>query len=434
MSRFDDWHPPLQHKLGGPARLLGIDMYHDFPWSDVVTHGMAQFSHGLRLAELARDNCKGKTPALILTTKTDELEGAFETDTHHYIVVCLPRYLVEAEPNEAVAYLARRADVYEARAARLEELLAHPEMLDEVLTAEQVADWLSLDPERSEKVAQEMASGEAVPTVDPARAIVALSRYWKAVADEPELREALFTDEGASTAFARWLGEHPLEAAAALLDVQSGDLAAFDAVAGIARLQRFVDEWQANRENAREEDWQELLTRESWVLGQLFGAPFVIVRGKAYVGGKTFENLEGRITDFLYKNRLTGNVLIVEIKTPITPLVGTQYRQVFPPSHDLAGGITQVLDQRQSLLENYKELGLPDAGAVPFNPRAVVLIGDLERQEIEDDRRRGFELFRNDLAGVEVVTFDELAAKAEALLEIFREPLLEQLASGRASP
>jgi hypothetical protein len=156
------------------------------------------------------------------------------------------------------------------------------------------------------------------------------------------------------------------------------------------------------------------------VLGQLFGAPFVIVRGKAFVGGKTFENLEGRITDFLYKNRQKGNVLIVEIKTPVAPLVGAKYRQVFPASTDLAGGITQVLDQKHSLLESYPNLKLDAEGVVPFTPRAVVLIGDLDRQVIQGEKLRSFELFRNQLAGVEVVTFDELAAKAEALLELFR--------------
>jgi hypothetical protein len=116
-----------------------------------------------------------------------------------------------------------------------------------------------------------------------------------------ELRDALFTDEGASSAFARWVSDHPLDAAEALQAVESGDLAAFDAVAGIARLQRFLNNWHSNRDNGREEDWQDLLTRESWALGQLFGAPFVIVRGKAFVGDKTFENLEGRIADFLYR-------------------------------------------------------------------------------------------------------------------------------------
>jgi hypothetical protein len=421
MSRFEDWNPPLQHMRGSPARLLGLDIYHDFDWRKVVTHGMRQFEHGLRLAELAAANSGDKTPALILTDNEHELEGAFETDTHHFIVVCLPRYIREAQPNEAAAYLARRADVYEARMARLEELVEQPDLLHEVLTAEQVAEWLSVDPSRSEAVEQELAGGATVPKVDPARAVIALSRYWHAVADDPQLRDALFTEEGASTAFARWVGDHPLEATDAFQAVEAGDLAAFDAVAGIARLQRFCAEWHENRENDEEEAWQNLLTRESWALGQLFGAPFVIVRGKAYVGGKTYENMEGRITDFLFRNRLTGNALIVEIKTPVSALVGSRYRQqVYPPSSELAGAVTQVLDQRHLLMENYRELGLVEAGAVPFNPRALVLIGDLEKQQIKDDKRRSFELFRNQLAGVDVVTFDELASKAEGLLELFR--------------
>jgi hypothetical protein len=105
---------------------------------------------------------------------------------------------------------------------------------------------------------------------------------------------------------------------------------------------------------------------------------------------------------------------------------------VYPPSTELAGAITQVLDQKHLLMQNYPDLGLDAAGAVPFNPRAVVLVGDLERQKIEGEKRRSFELFRNELAGVEVVTFDELAAKAEGLLELFHaddEKDIEQLAS-----
>ena len=413
---------------GGPSRLLGIDVYYDFDWLEVVGHSMRQFPNGLRLAELARAHCGTRTPALILTSKDSELEGPFETDTHHFIVVCLPRYLREAVPNEAIAYLARRSDVYEARMARLEELVTQPELLHDVLTAEHVAEWLSLDPARSDEVADAMESAAGIPRVDPARAIVALSRYWDAVAGDAALRESLFTEEGASTAFASWIAEHPTDAANAFNAVESGDLAALDAAAGIARLQRFLAEWHEHRENAEEEAWQQLLTRESWALGQLFGSPFVIVRGKAYVGGKTFENQEGRIADFLYRNLLTGNVLIVEIKTPVSALLGSSYRaQVFPPSTELLGAVTQVLDQRQLLIENHRALGLEEAGAVPFHPRAVVLIGDLERQQINGDKRRSFELFRNELAGVEVVTFDELAAKAEGLLGLFRAEVVDDL-------
>lgn len=248
-------------------------------------------------------------------------------------------------------------------------------------------------------------------------------QYWRALAEDPALRNAVFTDEelGAIQAFASWISERPQQAAFALQALQAQDLAGLDAAAGIARLHKFINEWAANRSNAKEGYWQDLLTRESWALGQLFGAPFVIVGERVYVGGKTYENKEGRIVDFLYKNSLTGNVLIAEIKTPVTPLLGPEYRQgVFPPSNELSGAVTQALDQRQTLMSEYQQIQLDAAGAVPFNPRTLVLAGDLESQAVRDSRLRSFELFRNELRGVEVVTYDELAAKAQGLLELFQ--------------
>lgn len=247
--------------------------------------------------------------------------------------------------------------------------------------------------------------------------------YWRALEGDADLRDRAFSEDeyGAIRSFAKWVAERPREATVALQALQAADLAALDAAAGMARLRRLLTEWQANRENADEGFWQDLLTKESWALGQLFGAPFVIVRGLAYVGGKTYENVGGRVADFLFKNRLTGNVVIVEIKTPMTPLLGGEYRQgVFPPSPALTGAITQALDQRLSLSENYRLLDLDKAGAVPFSPRTLVLAGDLDRQSVESDRLRSFELYRNELKGVEIVTFDELAAKAEGLLELFQ--------------
>jgi hypothetical protein len=114
--------------------------------------------------------------------------------------------------------------------------------------------------------------------------------------------------------------------------------------------------------------------------------------------------------------------LIIEIKTPMTPLLGGQYRgQVFPPSGELAGAVTQAIDQRRLLLGD-PTLNLEAAEAAAFHPRVIVLAGDVEGQGLEADRLRSFELFRNELAGVEVVTFDELAAKARALLALFEPP------------
>lgn len=246
-------------------------------------------------------------------------------------------------------------------------------------------------------------------------------RYWEALVEDPGLRNEAFTDKelGAVHAFARWVAEQPAAAWNALQALQGDDLANLDAAAGVARLRKFLATWESNRSRADEDYWQTLITEESWVLGQLLGAPFVIIRGKAYVGGKSFEDHEGRIADFLYKNRLTGNVLLVEIKTPVTALLGSRYRQtVYSPSADVTGAVTQILDQRQVLVANYQALSLgPDT--VPFHPRAIVIAGDIESQLDDKLKLRSFELFRNELRGVDVVTFDELAAKAEALLGLF---------------
>jgi hypothetical protein len=254
---------------------------------------------------------------------------------------------------------------------------------------------------------------------------VAIDRpYWRALAEDPALRDALFSNEeiGAIGAFAKWTAENPRQAAVALHALSAQDVASFDAAAGIARLQKFIEAWTNNRSNGDEAYWQSLLAQESWVLAQLLGSPFVIIGERAYVGGKNFENVQGRVADFLYKNRLTGNILIVEIKTPLTPLVGSAYRppSVFAPSTELAGAVTQAIDQRQTLVGNYQSLDFGAAGATPFHPRVVVLAGDLVAQELSGPRLRSFELFRNELRGVEVVTFDELVAKAQGLLDLFR--------------
>jgi hypothetical protein len=247
--------------------------------------------------------------------------------------------------------------------------------------------------------------------------------YWRALADDPAFRNTVFSDQqlGAIRAFALWVAERPTQAALVLEALDARELAGLDAAAGIARMQRFLREWESNRENGSEDYWHELLTTESWVIGQLLGAPFVIVGDEVFVGGKSFENREGRFADFLYKNKLTGNILIAEIKTPVAPLLGARYRQgVYPPSSELSGAVTQILDQRQTLVAYQHGLGLEKAAALPFNPRTVVLAGDIERQGVVGERLNSFELFRNDLRGVEIVAFDEMAAKAEGLLELFR--------------
>jgi hypothetical protein len=192
---------------------------------------------------------------------------------------------------------------------------------------------------------------------------------------------------------------------------------------GVQTLKSAYDLWNKHKRNPAEEFWQQTLTENSFVLEYVFSWPCTIVKGKAYVGGKNISNTEGKIVDFLVKNRITENAALIEIKTPQTPLLGRQYRQgVMNVSEDLSGSILQALDYKRSLDQHYHSLtqGQQDLFSV-FDPKAVVLIGNAREGLVGMDRRKSFELFRNQMSNVNVITFDELFEKTAQLINTLEQ-------------
>lgn len=161
--------------------------------------------------------------------------------------------------------------------------------------------------------------------------------------------------------------------------------------------------------------WQSFFLECPFVLSLTFALPIVVMEGQVSVGGRDFLGKGDKITDFLAKNNLTDNITLIEIKTPQTKLLGKQYRsKAYPASKDLVGSVTQVLDQRYKLqteinqlkansrrwdLETYAVRGLAIIGMTPNAP----------------EEKKSFELFRNNLHDVFVVTFDELLEKLRHL-------------------
>lgn len=148
----------------------------------------------------------------------------------------------------------------------------------------------------------------------------------------------------------------------------------------------------------------------------------MIVANKPYVGGKSFQNTGGNLADFLYQNNISGNVVIVEIKTPMTPLLShTTYREnVHAISSDLAAGLAQVLNAKQSLLENYRQLaGTKLRSPVPLSPRGLLVVGTIP--DLSSDEARSFELFRNNQRDIDIVTFDELIEKVRVMIELLHK-------------
>ena len=166
-----------------------------------------------------------------------------------------------------------------------------------------------------------------------------------------------------------------------------------------------------------EAKWQGLFHDHPFILSLAFSLPIVLFQEQASVGGGSFEGKGEKIADFLYKNHLTDNLTIIEIKAASMTLLGPRYRGgVFPPSRELSGAIAQVLDQKHKLEEEFlvKRARESHGNIQRYALRCIVIAG---KTPDEPDSIRSFELFRATLHDVFVVTFDELLAKLKHLHE-----------------
>ncbi len=141
---------------------------------------------------------------------------------------------------------------------------------------------------------------------------------------------------------------------------------------------------------------------------------------KMYVGGKSIDNTGSRIIDFLFKKDLLDSVVLIEIKTPTTPLVGPKYRDnAYSISTDLTGTINQVLAYKEGLTREYATIALNSEKQFGvFNPRTIVIAGSLEDEKLTKAQKKSFEMFRCDLRNVEIITFDELFDRIKHIIDL----------------
>lgn len=169
----------------------------------------------------------------------------------------------------------------------------------------------------------------------------------------------------------------------------------------------------------RGEKWQEFLTSNQWLLSLIFNVPVTFFHSKAYLGGKGLSNKGGKVIDFIYKNNLTENVALIEIKTPFTKLINQEYREdIYSMSEDLSGGVNQLLTYKQTLLSSYKSLY--DVNANVFDPQCILIIGTMKQLSKDDGTLLSFELYRNSLRNITVLTFDELFYKLDHLIALLK--------------
>ncbi|MCL4670390.1 DUF4263 domain-containing protein [Burkholderia pseudomallei] len=171
-----------------------------------------------------------------------------------------------------------------------------------------------------------------------------------------------------------------------------------------------------------ERDWQQFFRDNPFILRLAFGFPVLKMGDQVSVGGRKFDGTGDKIADFVVKAAATGNLGLIEIKTPQTELLASKKvyrRDVYAPSWELSGAVSQVLDQANHLQRNLATLkdNSEDYSVEAFAINAVVIAG---RNPTERAERKSFEFYRSSLRSVLVLTFDELLNKLQQLLEVLR--------------
>ncbi len=186
-------------------------------------------------------------------------------------------------------------------------------------------------------------------------------------------------------------------------------------IENLKRIQRVMKE---NMDNDDEERfWQPFFEQNNWILSQLFHAPVMFFKGKRYVGGKGIEGRGGQNTDFVYKNDITDNVAIIEIKSPRKPILDSKYRQAFKVSSEISGGIAQLLLQKDNLVKQYASLLMnTDEYFRATNVDSYLVCGTVSN--LDKKEKDAYENFRNELRSVHLIGFDELLRKVENLLKL----------------
>jgi Domain of unknown function (DUF4263) len=220
----------------------------------------------------------------------------------------------------------------------------------------------------------------------------------------------------------KWLATSPqaVDAVQRMMDV--GQLPDLNARLGLASLKATLAMWKANQDSNDEDLWQKLLEERVYVLSQVLSFPLVIIKNKPFLGGKGIDNRGGKYSDFLAANALTRSAVIVEIKTPLTPLLraGDYRDDVYPFSQQLSGAIAQVLQQRRTFLDNPQ---LHDQIS-PAGICCIVVAGHIGRQLANDaTMKENFDLQRQSLHGVTVLSYDELFRKIEDLIGLIESPV-----------
>ena len=264
-----------------------------------------------------------------------------------------------------------------------------------------------------------------LPSLSTAIDLEAYAKEAKAVSAAGDLLDKFLQEHGAEalTKVLEWAfsAANAGEVVKHLQRLNASNLNEVSSIAGISAIKKVLAIWKENESNADEEFWQNTLQEHSFVLSQVFSFPVVVLRGKAYIGGKGIQGSGGKEADYLLQNAISLHALIVEIKTPATPLLlASPYRppDIFAITKNVSGAVVQVSKYKDKFLETVLRAGPRSAEEFRVaDPPCLLIVGHSSQLD-SDPKRDSFELFRRGQRVLEIITFDELFKKIELLLSL----------------
>lgn len=188
---------------------------------------------------------------------------------------------------------------------------------------------------------------------------------------------------------------------------------------------KMIDKYQnmLGKSTLKENHWQNFFELNIFILTLVFARPVRLLRSQFHAKGSGLDGSGAQVGDFLFAER--GQALaIVEIKKPSSQLMlNSTYRnsEVYGPSAELSGAVTQVLYQ-QSSMQSYWLVHQSRPELKESRPDAIRCVVIAGMTPVDESQRRSFEIFRNACKNVEIITFDELLEKLKLLLNLLTPP------------
>ncbi len=180
----------------------------------------------------------------------------------------------------------------------------------------------------------------------------------------------------------------------------------------------------------KEAVWQNLLEENPWILGVSLAGQLLTSwdeeKLEKIVAGFSVSGPGKRVDALMRTNGSIRAMVFAEIKHHETALLGAEYRpSCWAPSPELAGGVVQAqrtvqlaIRQIGDRLADEDEHGI-ETGDYTYlvRPRQFLILGNLAdfrgEHGIHRQKYESFELFRRNILEPEILTFDELLARAE---------------------